>query len=78
MTKKEFCIDDYIKPKLNIVVELDDGVEYLIEKEAIASIKNKESTVILKRLFDRKNILLSTKKVITALEVDGPVDYLNI
>lgn len=71
-------MNSYIKPGFNLVIELGDGVEYLIDTEAIVSIKNEEKTVVLKRLFDQQMLLIPTSKVITALSENGPTDYLEV
>ncbi len=75
---EEFNIDANIKQGFDLVVELDDEVEYLIDKEAIASIRNNESTIALKRLIDSEVKIITTERVIKTLQTGGPVDYLKI
>ncbi len=77
-THKEFNIDDFIKPGHNMVVELDDEIEYLLDEEAIAMIKNNEANIFLKRLGDGHIVAITREKIITALDTDGLVDYLEI
>lgn len=77
-SEKQFNINDYNKPGYNMCLELDDEVEYLLEENAITSIKNNEPTVSLKRLVDGEMCTVAIQKIITALETDGPSDYLQI
>lgn len=74
----EFNIDTYIKPDFDLVIELDDEVEYLIDKVAVESIKNNESTVSLKRLIDDEMKATTIERIIKALQTNGPSDYLGI
>lgn len=74
---EKFNIDQYIKIGFDLIVELDDGVEYLLDKEAVASIRNNEMTVILKRLIDSEKQIIVVDRVIKSLNKNGPIDYIK-
>ncbi len=70
-------IRKYIKPGKDIVIELDDEVEYLLNKSAIRSLKDKDSNILLIRLLDGKIRKTSLKLVIQSLKKNGVVDYID-
>lgn len=73
----KFNIQKYIKPGFDLILELDDEVEYLIDAEAVKSISSNERTVLLKRLVDGEAIVMTSRKVIQTLKKSGPTDYLK-
>jgi len=75
---EKFNTDQYTKRGFDLVVELDDEVEYLVDKEVVASIKNNEQTIILKRLIDGETKKVAIERIIESLQKIGPVDYLKI
>jgi len=78
MPPERFDIDQYTKPGFDIVIALDYEVEYILDKEAIESIKNNELTTILKRLIDGEVRIIVIEQIIKSLQVGGPVDYIKI
>lgn len=73
----EFNIDTYTKTGFDLVVELDDEVEYLINKDSIQTIKSNAATVSLKRLIDGEIKIIAIERIIKSLQTRGPVDYLT-
>ena len=74
---QEFNVNTYIKPGFDLIIELDD-VEYLIDMQAVAAIKDNESTIALKRLIDGGVKIASIEQIIKVLQAKGPLDYLEI
>ncbi|MBP7846390.1 MAG: hypothetical protein KA007_03035 [Candidatus Pacebacteria bacterium] len=74
---EKFNIDSHIKPGFDLVVELDDEVEYIVDKEIVESIRNNQSTVNLKRLIDGEIKIVALDRIIKSLQKEGPVDYLK-
>ena len=74
----KFNIKQYTRVGFDLVVELDDEVEYLLDKEAAASLQNNEATIILKRLVDGKRQIVAAERIIKSLQKEGPIDYLKI
>ena len=72
-----FDINKYIKQGFDIVIELDDEVEYLLNSQAVESLRNKEETVILIRLVDRVPILKKSSEIIKSLRETGVIDFLK-
>ncbi len=73
----QFNIDTYLKASKNTVVELDDEVEYIIDDEAVLSIKNNKEYVFLIRVIDRKIVPVELEKIKKNLSKEGPIDYLD-
>ena len=72
-----FEINKYIKDGFDTVIELDDEVEYLLDSQAVESLRNKEKTVILIRLVDRESILKKSSEIIKSLKETGVIDFLK-
>ncbi len=70
-------IKKFTKQGKNIVVELDDEVEYIIDDVAIKAIENGEEKVTLIRIVDRKPQSISVKRIFWALQKEGVADYLD-
>lgn len=77
-SSEKFNIDSYIKTGFDLVIELDDEVEYLIDMEAVTAVKNDKKIVVLKRLVDGEKIIIPTSKVINNLQKNELTDYLEI
>lgn len=69
--------DKFIKPNKNIVIELEDEVEYLLDDESIGQILNKSLKISLKRLVDGAKIAIEIKKIEKSLKTKGVIDYLD-
>lgn len=70
-------IERYIKLNKDIVVELDDEVEYLIDDNAVQAIKKSDKRIPLKRLIDGKFFWIDLGMVARAIDNNGIVDYLD-
>lgn len=70
-------IDVFLKPDKNIVIELEDEVEYLLDDDAVNDIKNKKKEVRLKRLVDGELFIVSVESTNKSLEKNGVIDYLD-
>lgn|GEM_PF-3465881 len=79
MTRPRLPIDiaELVKPGKDIVVELEDDVEYIVDAEAVAAIKAEKSAVTLIRVIDRKPIAVSTRRIKWGLHKEGVIDYLD-
>ncbi len=60
---------------LNAIIEIN-GLEYLIDKNALESIKSEDKTVLLKRIVDHNYDLISYKEVERNIRSNGIIDYL--
>lgn len=70
-------IEEFLKNGKDIVIELYDGVEYLIDNDAEKAIKDGSTQVMLVRLFDRVRHQINTKEIEESLRINGAVDYLD-
>jgi hypothetical protein len=70
-------IDKYLKPGKDIVVELDDNVEYILPASAVIAIKSGEEIITAVRVIDRTPQKVSARRIFWALETEGPADYLD-
>lgn len=70
-------INKFIKPGLNIVIELDDEVEYVIDEKALAQIKVGQTLIDLIRVVDRDTVQISAKRIGWSLNNGGAIDYLK-
>lgn len=73
-----FNIKKYTKPGKDMVIELDDEVEYIIDSKIIQQIKAGEKTVLLIRVVDDYIVPTSLSRIVSSLEKNGPIDYLDI
>ncbi len=71
-------ITSLYKQGKNMVVELDDGVEYIVDERTFTDIKNGKNKVILIRVIDREPQIISVRRIMWGIEKDGVVDYINI
>ena len=74
---EKFDIGIFLKAGSDLVVELDDDVEYLLDNEAAASIRSNEPTAVLKRLIDGEAVTFHIERIVKALQTEGPIDYLK-
>ena len=70
-------IQKLVQAGKNIVVELDDEVEYIIDDAAVKEIENGAEKVTLIRVIDRTPQTISVKRIAWALKKEGVVDYLD-
>lgn len=70
-------IDRFLRPGKRLVVELDDGVDYLIDEEAVANIRAGKTTVVLTRLVDNSRQRISVRRLSWALENKDAIDYID-
>ena len=73
----DFDINTFLKDGKNIVIELDDEVEYILDDKAVEEIKKRKSVVNLIRVIDRTIQPTKFKKIKEAFLRDGVVDYLD-
>lgn len=76
MKNSQFDIKKYLKSNKNLVIELDDEVEYVLDDEAILSIKNNKEHVFAIRVIDRKIVPVEREEIEKSLIKNGPIDYL--
>lgn len=67
----------FVKHGKNIVVELDDEVEYIIDDAAVEVIEKGAERVKLIRVVDRAPKTISVKRIRWALHKEGVVDYID-
>lgn len=72
----------YSKSRKSIVIELDNGVEYLIDAIAENSLQENENgtgadKVALVRLYDQELRTTTVKEIETSLSENGVIDYLD-
>lgn len=70
-------VEEFFKNGKDVVIELYDGVEYLIDDEAEKAIKDGATQVMLVRLIDRVRHQINTKEIEESLRENGAVDYLD-
>ena len=70
-------IKQFTKQGKDIVVELDDEVEYIIDDAAVKEIENGAEKVTLIRVIDRTPQTISVKRIAWALKKEGVIDYLD-
>ncbi len=74
---KIFNIAKWVKPEKNIVLELDDEVEYIINDNAILEIKSGKDIITLIRVIDRSPQPINSKRIKNTLKKEGVIDYID-
>lgn len=67
----------FLKPGKQLIVELDDGVDYLVSNESAKQLDEGVRIVSLIRLFDQTSHRISARRIFWALQREGSVDYLD-
>ncbi len=70
-------INKVLKPNKDIVIELDNEVEYIVNDKAIQAIGNDDKEIIIERLIDGKIFKVSLETIKKSLEKNGVIDYLD-
>lgn len=70
-------IKQFVKQNKNIVVELDDEVEYIIDDTAVEVIEKGADKATLVRIVDRAPQAISVKRIAWALKKEGVIDYID-
>ncbi len=70
-------IKKLVKVGKDIVIELDDEVEYLLDMPAMRALESENTQIDVMRLYDHKRFLIDRDKVINTLVSRGAVDYLD-
>lgn len=70
-------INRFLKSDKDLIIELEDEVEYIIDDEAVLSIKNNKEHIFLIRVIDRKIVPVELEKIKKSLTKKGPIDYLD-
>jgi hypothetical protein len=67
-------IEDWL---INLVIELDDGVEYFITENAAKEIVAESDFILLTRLIDKKMFAHKLENIREALRANSEIDYLD-
>lgn len=70
-------IKSFTKKGKNIVVELDDEVEYIIGDAAVKAIEKGTGKTTLIRVVDRALQIVSIKRILWGLHKEGVIDYID-
>lgn len=71
-------IQKYMRAGKDIVVELDDEVEYLLNGAAAEAIQHGDEEVDLIRLYDRAIRRVPVSRIEVSVAEKGIIDYLDI
>lgn len=66
-----------LKPGKELVIELEDGIDYLAREDAEAAIRRGDTHIPLIRLYDFKPFLVPISKMAEALKNKDNIDYLD-
>ena len=70
-------IKQFTKQGKDIVVELDDEVEYIIPEAAEKDLERGAEKVLLVRVVDREPQTISARRIAWAFHKKGVIDYLD-
>lgn len=70
-------IKELLRQGKDIVIELDDEVEYIINESALNSIEEGQERVPLVRVIDGESRMISARRIMWAISKEGVVDYLD-
>ncbi len=70
-------ITKLVKPAKDIVIELDDEVEYLMNDEAVAAVERGDRKINLIRLYDGEIRRVEVERIENTLLKEGVTDYLD-
>lgn len=70
-------IGKFFEPGKNMVIELDDGVEYVVGDHAVEAIQRHDAEVDLVRLYDGETRTVAIERIQDALLKKSAVDYLD-
>lgn len=68
---------EFVNSKKTMVLELDDGVEYLFDKKSMQAIKKGEGMVPVVKRLDKTKCLVSLDRVEKALVYPEGIDYIE-
>lgn len=79
MKRKLNCmgIEKFLKDGKDVVIELNDQVEYVLNKKATMALRNGEKQITLLRLYDGKDFPVDVEEIKKAILGGGIVDYLD-
>jgi hypothetical protein len=69
-------IEKFVEEGKDIVIELN-GVEYLVEDEAVEALKRGDKNIQLTQLYDRQKHLVDAKEIEEVLTKTGVRDYVD-
>ncbi|MEK7579530.1 MAG: hypothetical protein AAB460_03315 [Patescibacteria group bacterium] len=70
-------IQKFLKPGKDIVIEMSDGIDYLIDDRAAEAIQKDDEKIDLMRLYDHKVFSIDRKEIESTLLKSGVDDYLD-
>ena len=70
-------IHKFVKPGKDIVIDLEDGVEYLVDDNAVVAIERGDQIIELIGLYGGKHYALDIKDILVSLQKKGVIDYLD-
>jgi hypothetical protein len=70
-------IKNYMNEGKNMVIELDNEIEYLIDEVAEKDILKNKNKIKLTRLIDREHFFVEKKLIEKAIQKKGIIDYLD-
>ena len=76
--KGQSNISAFLRPGKDIVIELDDEVEYILNESAVNAVGNGQEQILLIRIIDREPRTISARRIKWAISNSGVVDYLDI
>lgn len=62
---------------LNVVLELEDGSDYLFTEDSVLNLKNKDKFIIMMRLFDKEIVGVDIEEIIESLRNNNAIDYIE-
>lgn len=74
---KKLNIGKFLKPGKDIIIELDDEVEYLLNDKAVEAIQRGDRKTVLTRLYDQETYFIDTQRIRDTLLRRGVIDYLD-
>ena len=67
----------FLKPGKNMVLELDDDVEYLVDDRVVEALEREDKYIYLIRLMDNQAFKVEIARVKKAISIGGIIDYLD-
>jgi hypothetical protein len=69
-------IKKFLKPDKNLVIKIN-GVEYLVDDQAVVTIERGDEEIDLIQLYDQNHYLFNRSVIKDAINQDGIIGYLD-
>jgi hypothetical protein len=75
--KSFFDIRKFFRPGKNMVIEMDDDVEYILDDKSVEALSEGKEQISVIRVIDRTRQMVTARRIRWAISKEGIIDYLD-